>query len=272
MSLMGDSGQRMREDFYLFPRNLLELDRLDLQHYALREALQGNYLAPVRTPAAILDVGCGTGRWCFELKEEHPEALVVGLDLVPVQKAGTPCVFVQANVLHGLPFADHCFDFVHQRLLTSGVPLRSWPALLSELVRVTRPGGWIEVVEGVFRTEPAGPATARMVELLRQLASAQGLDGTGTIFDHLRAHLQEAGVAVAGERRVELPVGEWGGRVGSFLATDARAMFARMEDVFVARFGLSRAEFRELLGAMQVEWEEYHSCLSVAIAWGHTPG
>ena len=34
-------------DAYLFPRHPSEVDRLDVQHYALREALGANYLAPV---------------------------------------------------------------------------------------------------------------------------------------------------------------------------------------------------------------------------------
>ncbi len=111
-----------------------------------------------------------------------------------------------------------------------------------------------------------------MAGLLRQLASEQELDASEAIFDHLGAHLQEAGVTVAGEYRVDLPVGEWGGRIGSSLATDVRAVFARMGDVFTERLGLPPAECRELLGAMQLEWEEQHSCSRVAIAWGQAPG
>jgi hypothetical protein len=47
---------------YLFLRHPTEVDRLDLQHFALLEGLGTNYLAPVSEPAVILDVGSGTGR------------------------------------------------------------------------------------------------------------------------------------------------------------------------------------------------------------------
>jgi ubiquinone/menaquinone biosynthesis C-methylase UbiE len=68
---------------YLLPRHASEVDRLDVQHYALRETLGVNHLAPIEPPRRALDVGCGTGQWAFELCKRHPGALVVGLDLVP---------------------------------------------------------------------------------------------------------------------------------------------------------------------------------------------
>src|SRR5579884_241255 len=89
---------------YLFPRHPGEADRLDLQHHALREALGRNYLAPISSPGRVLDVGTGTGQWGFEVCWEHPEALVVGLDLVP-GRAEHPSGYrhVRGNVLQGLP-------------------------------------------------------------------------------------------------------------------------------------------------------------------------
>ena len=52
---------------YVLPRDLEEMNRLDFQHYVLRQAFKGNFLAPVERPLAILDVGTGTGRWALEV-------------------------------------------------------------------------------------------------------------------------------------------------------------------------------------------------------------
>jgi hypothetical protein len=140
---------------YLFPRHPAEIDRLDVQHYALREALGTNHRAPIDAPRRILDTGCGTGQWGFELCAEFPRAHVVGLDLVP-GKADRPAryAFVKGNLLQGLPFRDDQFDFVHQRFLVAGVPLASWPAVVADLVRTLSPGGWIELVEARLVLEP----------------------------------------------------------------------------------------------------------------------
>src|SRR5437763_1566847 len=89
---------------YLFPRHAGEVDRLDIQHYALRETLQGNHLAPIGQPHRVLDVGCGTGQWGFEMCEEFPAASVVGVDLVTGKPARPERYrYVRGNVMQGLP-------------------------------------------------------------------------------------------------------------------------------------------------------------------------
>lgn len=55
--------------------------------------------------------------------------------------------FVQGNILEQLPFAPMSFDFIHQRMLNFGIPRDKWQHVLQELLRVTRLGGWIELME-----------------------------------------------------------------------------------------------------------------------------
>lgn len=262
------------DDPYFLPRGDAEIDRLDIQHYALREKLEGiNYLAPIQRPARILDVGCGTGQWAYELCAEFSRSLVFGLDLEP-SKAPWPANyrFVRANVLQGLPFTSDRFDFVHQRFLTSGVPVRAWADTMRELVRVTRPGGWIELVEGRPELSPAGPATNRLLATTWKLGRSMGLDSTGLIAGNLDEHLRRTGVSVVDVRRVDLPVGEWGGRIGSWMSTDARTMFLRLAGIFEERFGLAEAECRVLAAAAQEEWEEYRTVNAITLVVGRKPG
>jgi len=100
----------------MLPSHPTEIDRLDVHHYALRAELRGNHVAPVGRPATILDVGTGTGQWAYELCAEFPDAMVVGVDLVPRRVDERPANyrFVKANVLQGLPFKEGSLDFVHQ--------------------------------------------------------------------------------------------------------------------------------------------------------------
>ena len=259
---------------YMLPRNHTEIDRLDVQHYALRAAVRGNHLAPVEGPGAILDVGSGTGQWSYDLCAEYPAATVVGLDLVPGKAGSRPANYryVKANALHGLPFGDGGFDYVHQRLMVTALPLATWPSVVAELLRVTRPGGWIELVEGGDEIEPLGPATRRLFELAAQLAAAYGLDTSRSVCDMLDTYLRDAGAEAVERHRVALPIGEWGGRVGSLMASDFRSTFRGLCPTFESRFGLPAAVCQELVRAMQEECEVHRTRYTVTIAFGRRPG
>ena len=270
---MTERAERERSS-YLFPRHPGEADRLDLQHHALREALGRNFLAPVEAPGRVLDVGTGTGRWGIEVCWEHPEALVVGLDLVAGPREHPPGYrHVRGNLLQGLPFREGVFDLVHQRLLVSGIPLAEWPRVVGELVRVTRPGGWVELVEPTMAFSHMGPATRRAWGLVQDhVAAPLGLDTARAVFEALDGYLRQAGLEAVVRRELVLPVGEWGGRVGSFLASDARAVLTRMGELLRSRSLIPAEEAADLTRRSTLEFEEHHTTWPLAIAFGRRPG
>lgn len=159
---------------------------LDFQHFVLRRQLGAIHQAPVERPARILDVGCGTGRWTAEIAAEFPGAEVVGLDLVVPRDAGpmlaalgplAPHVsFVEADLLRGLPFSDASFDFTHLRLMYSELPAQSWPQVIRELARVTRPGGWVECMEPAAEPFDPTPAFGTIMAWSVELCRRKGLD------------------------------------------------------------------------------------------------
>jgi SAM-dependent methyltransferase len=267
-----DSLPAFDSEHYLFPRHLGEIDRLDIQHYALRETLRADYLAPVESPVRVLDVGSGTGQWGAEMCKEFDSALVVGLDLVS-GKPGRPerYRYVRGNVLHGLPFADGQFDFVHQRLLVAGVPVPSWPAVVAELSRVTRPGGWVELVEVRWESEPPARAVQRLKNLTNLLLTSLELDTTDVVYRSLDTYLKEAGLTNVARRDVPVPVGRWGGAVGSLMATNIRAGSTRVLEVLLARGQVSDEEARALLHDALDEWENGGLAYPAAVAFGQKP-
>jgi ubiquinone/menaquinone biosynthesis C-methylase UbiE len=109
-----------------------------------------HYQLPER--ARILDVGCGTGEISSRLADRFPAALVLGVDLLRshLSFARTRTAHVAGRVGFAvgngfeLPFADARFDLAVCRHLLQAVPE---PArLVAELVRVTRPGGWLHLI------------------------------------------------------------------------------------------------------------------------------
>ncbi|KAG8931467.1 hypothetical protein FRC02_002696 [Tulasnella sp. 418] len=61
-----------------------------------------------------------------------------------------------ASFLDPLPFEDQSFDFVHIKSIAAGVPEHKWNPFLEEVVRVTKSGGWIELIERNLALNSAG--------------------------------------------------------------------------------------------------------------------
>lgn len=261
-------------DRYVLPRQPSEVNRLDLQHFALRELLGTSHLAPIDDPRSVLDVGTGTGQWAVDMAEEFPSALVVGIDQGPAvaRRNETRCHYVRVNLLRGLPFGDGTFDYVHQRLLRAGIPVAAWPAAVGELARVAAPGGFVELGESTERWGNIGPAATGFFGLMHDLGVRHGLDVAGPPELDLAGFLRKAGLEEIGERQVTVPVGEWGGRVGSFMASNIRAAGRVLMPLFASTLGVPEDESGALVSQLLREVEVMHMTGEVWYAWGRKPG
>ncbi|CAG8741479.1 13186_t:CDS:2 [Dentiscutata erythropus] len=171
---------------YPLPNDDNELDRLHLQHFLIRYIWQSNFSAPINqilsNPGSkILDVGYVN------------ITTVVGLDLsplLPTQIKPKNFKFVKANVLERLPFEDDTFDFVFQRYMFTGCPKDRWPYLINEIIRVLKPGGFLELCEP-SKMFDLGPATQRLFDAEVEILDQRGLDGD--IFQNLDGYIQNQG-------------------------------------------------------------------------------
>jgi ubiquinone/menaquinone biosynthesis C-methylase UbiE len=246
---------------YAMPADAEEINRLDFQHYMLRYALQGNYASPIESPASILDVGTGTGRWAREMAQEFPAAKVLGVDITPPpadEPAGPGALdlrphnyaFAAANVLEGLPFPDASFDFVHMRLLYLAIPRDRWPFVISELVRVARPGGWVESLEGGLAARE-GPMMALMQSWSTSMLARRAVD----LRDGERVPdlMRSAGLANVTAHRVDIPLGSYGGRIGSMMATDLLTGAEGLGGLVVQMGLATREQFDQTIAGLRAE-------------------
>lgn len=267
-------GRRYRDDVpYLLPKDLAETNRLDLQHHIMRQMLKSNYVAPIGRPGSILDVGCGTGRWAYEMCREFPEAQVTGLDLEEVsnsQERPPTYRFVPGNIFQDLPFKDNMFDYTHQRFLSAAIILARWPHVAHELVRVTRPGGWVEMVEAGTVLVNAGPTYDGMMEVGRPYVEKSGIPLTQSP-PALEHYLADEGVVDVKTSSIDLPVGIWGGKLGGMLAADLRSAIAGAKDLYPIFTQMTAEDFDAMLSKVMVEWNEHHAALHIMIAYGRKP-
>lgn len=257
---------------YALPKDAPEADRLNFQHYYFRRLFKSLYLAPLekRQVSSVLDAGCGTGRWACEMALDFPSAQVIGLDL-ELPRQGTlikppNLTFAPGNVLERLPFADYSFDYVHQRLLVAAIPTLQWPGVITELARVTRPGGWIELTEAGDSYLRIGPALSQILHWSRAISGPRGIDMSRVAY--LDDLLLEAGLSQVEKRVMRVPVGSWGGRLGSTLAQNMLAALEGMRGIYCQQVPLHPEQFDTTLAMLADEWNTFRTEFAIFVSYG----
>ncbi|KAJ1551614.1 hypothetical protein HK405_014187, partial [Cladochytrium tenue] len=200
-------------------------------------------------------------------------------DLVSYERKAVPpnLAFGQENVLTGLSCAffrfqelqayavrplifivpDNTFDFVYQRLLFLAIPRDKWPAVIKELARVTKPGGYIQVVEAPVRGFYYNPAKAAEVKEaylengafgtiyhhLREMIASRGADPLAG--ERLAGLCAEAGLVDIVEKKGSLPFG-WNGPIGKLCLADVRGIFAGLKPFVLSKARMTDEEYEQL--------------------------
>ncbi|KAF9102135.1 hypothetical protein BGX27_011169 [Mortierella sp. AM989] len=202
---------------YMLPNDLTESDRLDAQHYLVRFIFKGNYNVKLDPEAniKILDVATGTGVWALEMAHEFPKADVYGVDIsaiFPAEIKPSNCHFQLCNILEGLPFPDNYFDFIYQRLLVYALSPAQRKQVNTELLRILKPEGFLQLVESDGIVYNAGPEMEKINNLSLETSLSHGVDPREV--QTMKAGLKSTGYTSVNSFHIALPVGEWGGKAG----------------------------------------------------------
>lgn len=132
----------------------------------------------------LLDVGAGSGTITIDFAKLIPDGHVTGIDVNPnilpraravAEMADLKNVEFREGSAYKLPFADATFDITccHQMLVHLPTPLDA----LSEMIRVTKPGGIIAAREGDFQTECVWPDLSILSKFHNFIAGAMSSRG-----------------------------------------------------------------------------------------------
>jgi ubiquinone/menaquinone biosynthesis C-methylase UbiE len=173
---------------YALGRDRAESTRLQRQSDELRPdsaALLDR--AGIRPGQTAIDLGCGPSGIIEMLAERvSPGGRVVGLDADPAHVAmardlarqrGLGNVEIVAADARRTGLPSGSFDLVHARTLLVTVPQPA--AVVAEMVRLARPGGWVAGLEadaGYSLCYPAHPAWDRLCEIFHASFTRNGAD------------------------------------------------------------------------------------------------
>ncbi|RKP07593.1 S-adenosyl-L-methionine-dependent methyltransferase [Thamnocephalis sphaerospora] len=251
------------------PAPLMEIDRLDVEHYLLQTARINKFYAPLDHPRRIIDVGTGSGIWMLEMAAEFPDCEFLGIDIIPIQPTTTlplNCQFEVANALRGIPRPDGYFDYVYSRLLVAAIPKESWELYVSECVRVCASGGWVEMVECDTRMYNSGVAGERLTEYMSVSLNAMGIN-PGTVLE-LDRYMREAGLVDVHVKECALPMGRWSVPAGDLAWRNSKPVYKSLAPIYMKETGATQEEVDKIIDDAEEAFNKYQNYTGIRIAYG----
>ncbi|CAJ0868002.1 9730_t:CDS:2 [Entrophospora sp. SA101] len=251
---------------YCLPNDKQEIERLTLEHIIYRFIWHGNFSSPVddvlkssfakNDKAKVLDIGCGSGNWLLEMAEEYPNANFVGIDISPIfpneydSNKPTNVAFLKFDALSesGLPFPDDTFDFVYQKFMGLFINEKKWMKHIEELIRITKPGGWIEIMDIDPFPYDAGPILNCFLESMSELLLSKGINRK-IVFDIPLLFNQKSELITVHSQERPNPIGSWGGK----MLKNVKLIVDSLKPYILPASGLSEQEFHEMIKSIYDE-------------------
>ncbi|KFY85035.1 hypothetical protein V500_08769 [Pseudogymnoascus sp. VKM F-4518 (FW-2643)] len=206
----------VENSIYFSPIDEDEIERLTRQHRLLSIVFDERLVfPPVNNPRRILDCGHGSASWAVDVAEQYPRCEVYGVDISShMQPDEIPVnLHLQVDDLNRrFTFARNSFDIVHSQLVAGGINAARWTTYLRDLFRVTRPGGWCQMVEVYYQVQSYN-GTLTDEHGLRQWSTRmfQSMEGLKDLRMplHLANAMRTAGFVDIDHRMIPLPTCAW---------------------------------------------------------------
>ncbi|CAG8812121.1 40405_t:CDS:2 [Gigaspora margarita] len=228
------------------------------QHQVFEHAFNGSIGAPVheklRTGAKVLEFGCGTGVWTTDVAAEYPNSEFYAIDFI-TQNSFENITFISFDIHQKLPFPDNEFDYVFSKDKSNFFTKDSFQGFLSEILRVLKPGGWLEIGHPLLRIDDfvLGPTLSRIDATYVSWYRENGVHLD--LILHLEEHLQMTRKTECISSQIAvIPIG--GGDFGEFFSEFILYKMKLLKEFIAPFMGISFEEYDRLIGEVENELKE----------------
>ncbi|KAF7771092.1 hypothetical protein Agabi119p4_7066 [Agaricus bisporus var. burnettii] len=248
------------EATYLLPTTESERIRFDTQHQSITRAFGDKLvLSPVILTKGdkVFDSGAGSCSWLLDFAT----TLTLDIELYasdietrffPINPPKNVKLWEASSV--DLPKDwSNAFQLVHQRLLISAFTSNDWPLAISELFRVTKPGGWVELCEAGAEIDCPSHPNHRALTATRIAYEAS--DHVIQAAMLLPQWLKDAGFVKIQSVEGKYPIGKWAGSDGEHARHGLIGFLRALKAPILTKGGLGFAESEEEYDAIIDDFE-----------------
>ncbi|CAJ0748883.1 22925_t:CDS:2 [Entrophospora sp. SA101] len=259
-------GEELKEAPFPVFQNKLgydESDKMNSAHFMLK-LVWDNFGSPVtevlKNGGKVLDICCGTGIWTLEMSVDFPKSRFYGIDinhLFPECVKPPNSEFIQSNIQDGLPFEEEVFDFVFIRDTMLSLESKEWEnVVLNEAIRVTKPGGYIEIVEPHLVAYDFGENFTNWFDTLLDMLLASKLDLSLNLnldkildsHDRLDNNLEQV--------TIYYPIGKWGKVTGEFGKEATLCYIEYLKDRICDYTKMSKEDYERIVNECKKEFDD----------------
>ncbi|CAG8685036.1 10477_t:CDS:2, partial [Ambispora gerdemannii] len=207
-----------------------------------------------------------------DMAKQYPNSMFVGIDISPIfPTEGLPLnvAFVENNVLDVLPYEDASFDFIHQKFMVCAYTGAQWEEkVIPEITRLTRPDGWVELVESDSYYTSDGNVANRLSKALQDFMTLKGMDcdigkeiprilGNTNAFSEIK------------NKKQAVVLGKKGGKSGEETLRFCTAALRSFRSFFPANMNIMPEHYDALVETLSIEAEKTTTFINQYRICGH---
>ncbi|KAI8067730.1 S-adenosyl-L-methionine-dependent methyltransferase [Gongronella butleri] len=252
----------------LLPCDDEEIERLEIAHMLHKFLFGTTHLSPMTDQLErgirVLEIACGPAWWSKEMANLYPNSEFIGVDdiMFPIQNPPLNFHAKKIDYTKDLPFPDESFDFVVQHDARFQHTTSTWRKVIEEAIRVTKPGGYIEFLEGGNEMNDIGPNLSLWVMRLtvsmqsRELQSKVGVN----LESMFEPHREKVTIMESAHRSA--PVG-WLGRAGDLMAEVLARLIESVKPRLCEDWTIPPAKYDAWTNELVPEGREFKSWVNV---------
>ncbi|CAG8685561.1 1702_t:CDS:2, partial [Dentiscutata erythropus] len=194
------------------------IDLFEIEHQILKDVWKENFCCVIKKELQIdvLDVACGRGHWIRDMSNEFQTSHFTGIQAPPCNKVDLPhnnTVIIPMDIVNKLSYGKDSFDYVHMRCLDPNFTEDQWKIVITEMVRVTKPQGTVEIVVGGCECEDSGPIMKKVCDARHAFLESNSIKTD--ILKDLESLMKDTKEFASLEKQVrKIPIGKSSGKVG----------------------------------------------------------